>query len=291
MDSGLLEEFSIEAYELLSEAEDSLLVLESDSSDENAYNSVFRSFHSLKGAAGMMEISNVQKHMHLTEDLFESYKTNRDELKSNIDFFLEAIDHTKKLLSGSSREFDYNKHSYIQTNTKPLEKLDNSTIKLKEILYLDVLGVEFLESDLFKNLDSNIRINHIQSPIDYFKTKKYLKTDAVIIDQSLFSLTQKNLVDEIVYFCYQKDKPNFFENRNQIPIYNSMCSDAFNSLLLQSKTIFNQYKLIEKAYRLLLYQYSDLDKYLKDKGREVVRLTLKSEVKNITKTRKNIFNE
>lgn len=288
MDNGMLEEFSVEALELLSEAEDSLLILESDATDDQAYNSVFRAFHSLKGAAGMMELSEVQKHMHLTEDLFESFKNNRSDLKDKIDFFLQAVDHTKNLLSGKASEFDYQKHN--SGNSLPTI-IDESIIEMQELIFIDVLGLEFLQSVLFKKLNSNIRFNQIESPLEYFKTKKYLKADGIIVDESVLPLVKEHLAKEISYFFYQSLKPDQLSSRNIIPLYDSQSPDQFNLLMLQNKTLMNQYKLIEKSYRLLLYQYSDLDKYLKDKGREMVRMTLKSEIKDITKNRKSIFDE
>lgn len=288
MDSGILEEFSVEALELLSEAEDALLILESDSSDENAYNCVFRSFHSLKGAAGMMDLSEIQKHMHLTEDLFESYKSNRDELNKNIDFFLQAIDHTKNLLSGNKNEFDYTKHN---TGNSIPTVIDDSLIEMKEVLFIDVVGIEFLQSILFKKLPATIRFNHIKNPIEYFKSKKYIISDAVIIDQSILPLAEEYVKKEISLFCYQSNKPSEFNSREFIPLYDSQSPDQFNILMLQSKTNMNQYRIIEKSYRLLLYQYSDLDRYLKEKGREMVRQTLKSEIKSITNSRKKILND
>ena len=61
MDSSVMDEFFIEAEELLTDAEDALLALERGESSEVVYNKVYRNFHSLKGASGMMGLTYLKK--------------------------------------------------------------------------------------------------------------------------------------------------------------------------------------------------------------------------------------
>jgi two-component system chemotaxis sensor kinase CheA len=67
----MLNDFYIEVEELFSEAEDSLFGIESTDSFEQSFNSVFRAFHSVNGAAGMFGFEKLQQHMHYVEDLLE----------------------------------------------------------------------------------------------------------------------------------------------------------------------------------------------------------------------------
>lgn len=107
MDSGFVEEFCIEATELLDDIEEGLLDLEGGGEWQENYNKVYRAMHSLKGASGMMGMDVLQDHMHRIEDQFESLKTDQDRLKTHIDFFLNSVDHARGLLKGESAPFQY----------------------------------------------------------------------------------------------------------------------------------------------------------------------------------------
>lgn len=107
MDNPLLAEFSVEAGELLDESEDALLELDKGKDPQECYNLVFRCFHSLKGSAGMMGLDDMQKHMHLVEDRFQSFSDKVEELKGMVDYFLMSIDVAREIMKGNAVEFDY----------------------------------------------------------------------------------------------------------------------------------------------------------------------------------------
>jgi chemotaxis protein histidine kinase CheA len=107
LDEESLLEFKVEAEELLEQSEKSLLSLERNESFGENYNSVFRVFHSLKGAAGMLDLKVLQEHMHKTETLFQSYKTVGALTKRESDFFLKAVDAAREILNGTNVVFDY----------------------------------------------------------------------------------------------------------------------------------------------------------------------------------------
>jgi chemotaxis protein histidine kinase CheA len=91
----ILDEFFLEANEMLSEAEDSFLEIEKIENLEEEFNKIFRIFHSLKGSAGMMGLEQLQRHMHLMEDSL-SVETIRDK----VDYYLKGIDVSKQLIAG-----------------------------------------------------------------------------------------------------------------------------------------------------------------------------------------------
>lgn len=103
----MLHDFRIEAEELFDEAEDALLSIEKSDDFLGCFNSVFRAFHSVKGAAGMFGIENLQQHMHYVESLLESKKENGELSSIIIDYFLASIDVGRKILKGESPRFDY----------------------------------------------------------------------------------------------------------------------------------------------------------------------------------------
>ena len=53
----MLKEFVVEALELATNVEEHLLVLERQPDDQNTLNALFRSFHTIKGGAGFMNLT------------------------------------------------------------------------------------------------------------------------------------------------------------------------------------------------------------------------------------------
>ncbi|MEO8599305.1 MAG: chemotaxis protein CheA [bacterium] len=71
----LLKEFVVEALELATNVEAHLLVLERQPDDQNTLNALFRSFHTIKGGAGFMNLTAMVSACHLTENLFDALRT------------------------------------------------------------------------------------------------------------------------------------------------------------------------------------------------------------------------
>lgn len=94
------EAFKVEASELLSELEASLLDLEKDPGNMEAVSSIFRSFHTLKGSGGMCGFDDISSFTHQIEtvyDLVRNWKIEAD--KELIDLTLAACDHIRDMLS------------------------------------------------------------------------------------------------------------------------------------------------------------------------------------------------
>jgi len=95
-----LEEFKTEAIELLDAAEKRLLELDAGQGDfSSAYDEIFRAFHSLKGAAGMMEITDIQAHTHEMENLLVGLKGSASISDANVSIFLKGIDVVRSLMN------------------------------------------------------------------------------------------------------------------------------------------------------------------------------------------------
>ncbi|NJD57295.1 MAG: chemotaxis protein CheA [Nitrospirae bacterium] len=94
------EAFKVEASELLSELEATLLELEKDPGNMDAVSSIFRSFHTLKGSGGMCGFDDISGFTHQIEtvyDLVRNWKIEAD--KGLIDLTLAACDHIRDMLS------------------------------------------------------------------------------------------------------------------------------------------------------------------------------------------------
>ncbi len=98
MDNDMLGDFYIEAEELFDEAEDSLLAIEKSDDYQSCFNSIFRAFHSVKGAAGMFGIEKLQEHMHFVENLLEKKKSDGSMSSAMVDYLLKAVDGARRIL-------------------------------------------------------------------------------------------------------------------------------------------------------------------------------------------------
>ncbi|WP_353155509.1 chemotaxis protein CheA [Herminiimonas fonticola] len=73
----MLKDFVVEALELATNVEEHLLSLERNPGDLNTLNAVFRSFHTIKGGAGFMNLPAMVSACHLTENLFDALRTGQ----------------------------------------------------------------------------------------------------------------------------------------------------------------------------------------------------------------------
>lgn len=106
-DEMMLQEFKIEAAEMFEDAENGLLAIDKGEDYLANYNRIFRAFHSLKGAAGMFGMNDLQQHMHKLESLFEASKKLGGLSKAQCDYFLDGIDGAKHIMNGDCVQFDH----------------------------------------------------------------------------------------------------------------------------------------------------------------------------------------
>jgi two-component system chemotaxis sensor kinase CheA len=73
----MLKEFVVEARDLATNVEEHLLRLEKHPDDSDTLNALFRSFHTIKGGAGFMNLPAMVSACHLTENLFDALRTGK----------------------------------------------------------------------------------------------------------------------------------------------------------------------------------------------------------------------
>jgi two-component system, chemotaxis family, sensor kinase CheA len=73
----MLKEFVVEALDLATNVEEHLLNLERRPDDSETLNALFRSFHTIKGGAGFMNLPAIVSACHLTENLFDGLRTGK----------------------------------------------------------------------------------------------------------------------------------------------------------------------------------------------------------------------
>jgi len=84
----MLQDFLLEAGELLSDVDNKLVDLEKQPDNPNLLNDIFRGFHTIKGGAGFLNATELVKLCHLTENLFDKLRNRQlslnPELMDNI---------------------------------------------------------------------------------------------------------------------------------------------------------------------------------------------------------------
>src|SRR3954468_10927997 len=75
--NALLEQFILEARELVNEASDELLALERAPGDQHRIDVVFRTFHTLKGGAAIADLPDMTRLLHVGEDLLSALRDRK----------------------------------------------------------------------------------------------------------------------------------------------------------------------------------------------------------------------
>jgi len=98
-DEELLVEFVTESLELIADAEEALLTLETDPDDSEAIDKVFRAFHTVKGTAAFLELNLVSEIGHHAESLLSRVRDQEIRYSGGYaDLALRALDMIKDLV-------------------------------------------------------------------------------------------------------------------------------------------------------------------------------------------------
>ena len=96
----LLQDFLIEAGDLLSGVDNKLVDLERAPNDRGLLNEIFRGFHTIKGGAGFLNATELVTLCHLTENLFDNLRNGQVEVTPEVmDVILEATGIVREMFS------------------------------------------------------------------------------------------------------------------------------------------------------------------------------------------------
>jgi chemotaxis protein histidine kinase CheA len=114
-DEEVQETFLREAADRLTEVEQGLLKLEHcrDNPDQDLLDTIFRSAHSLKAAANLLEYRQIETLTHRLENILEDFRTGRlAPDPDNVTVLLEAVDKLRELTENpaASDERDVSAH-------------------------------------------------------------------------------------------------------------------------------------------------------------------------------------
>ena len=92
-DNEILQDFLVEAGELLEGLNEQLVELEQSPDDSDLLNAVFRSFHTIKGGAGFLELDPLVEVCHRAEDVFNLLRSGEKSVDADLmDVILRALD-------------------------------------------------------------------------------------------------------------------------------------------------------------------------------------------------------
>ena len=100
----LLQDFLLEAGELLSQVDNKLVELEKRPGDRELLNDIFRGFHTIKGGAGFLNAENLVSLCHRTENLFDKLRNGELTLSTPLmDVIMDATGVVRNMFAALSQ--------------------------------------------------------------------------------------------------------------------------------------------------------------------------------------------
>lgn len=93
LDDDILQDFLVEAGELLELLSEQLVDLENNPDDKDLLNAIFRGFHTVKGGAGFLALNELVETCHGAENVFDTLRNGQRSVSANLmDTMLRALD-------------------------------------------------------------------------------------------------------------------------------------------------------------------------------------------------------
>lgn len=93
VDEDILQDFLIEAGEILELLSEQLVQLENEPDNRDLLNAIFRGFHTVKGGAGFLSLTELVHTSHAAENVFDTLRNGQREVTSELmDVILQALD-------------------------------------------------------------------------------------------------------------------------------------------------------------------------------------------------------
>jgi FixJ family two-component response regulator/HPt (histidine-containing phosphotransfer) domain-containing protein len=310
----MIDEFKIEAAEMFDTAEVGFLNLDRGENFKDNYNSIFRAFHSLKGAAGMFGYIELQNHTHNLESLFESLKINSTINKNQIDYFLSGIDAAKKILDGEAVNFttytpeQFHKSETLTNNATPVKEVPKEVIKTKTTSQNNngIMYVVDDEPDVVEILSAYI-LQQGMAVKGFYNAKDALadididNPDAILIDLNMPEISGLDFLKRcnedkieipiilISGFLTKEIKTSGLESGAFAFIEKPFDSERDLATCFSAVRQQKMMKLLNKSINYILYQFSDLDQFLKQQGKDSMREALKHELESMLELKKNLM--
>ncbi|GHB62275.1 chemotaxis protein CheA [Psychrosphaera saromensis] len=100
VDQEILQDFLIEAAEILELLSEELVELENDPENADLLNSIFRGFHTVKGGAGFLALTNLVDACHGAENVFDILRTGKRKVTAELmDVILQSLDTVNEMFA------------------------------------------------------------------------------------------------------------------------------------------------------------------------------------------------
>jgi len=103
-DEEILQDFLLEAGEILESLSEQLVELENRPDDSNLLNSIFRGFHTVKGGAGFLQLDPLVDLCHAAENTFDCLRNDKIQVTTGLmDVVLQALDSVNDMFESVHR--------------------------------------------------------------------------------------------------------------------------------------------------------------------------------------------
>ncbi|MCW8884092.1 MAG: chemotaxis protein CheA [Motiliproteus sp.] len=93
VDEEILQDFLVEAGEILEQLSEQLVDLEHSPEDTDLLNAIFRGFHTVKGGAGFLQLTPLVDCCHIAENVFDKLRNNELQVGTHLmDVVLQSLD-------------------------------------------------------------------------------------------------------------------------------------------------------------------------------------------------------
>lgn len=288
-----LKEFRQEGAELLEAAEKALLSLELGSDYKTQYNAIFRAFHNLKGAAGMMEMLDLQSHTHILETELVSQKEKDSLTSSQIDYFLKGVDTAKKLLWGLEQKTEpvENVVQLVPATPQyiPEPKLENTEQPVLEksvhVMVEPTRILMFSQGDELNALESsfkalNFEVHNHSDYIDGITKYDELKPHVIFVSPQF---TQTSL-EELKSILKNNWQNQLFIDFN----FTNLNAEFLINYIRSHFENINLKMLVDEATDLLKFHYPDLVEYLRSRDKQHLEKSLTSSIRELFKHKSTV---
>ena len=126
MDEEILQDFLVEAADLVDQLNEQLADLENDPTDSDLLNAVFRGFHTIKGGAGFLAITPLIEVCHRAENVFDKIRNGDVDYDADAaEVILRAFD----VISDILEQLNDGEREFSENDPELLAKLDALTGK------------------------------------------------------------------------------------------------------------------------------------------------------------------
>ena len=285
-----INEFEAEAADLFDEAEKSLLAIDRGDAFADHYDAIFRTFHSIKGAAGMMEMKALQSHMHQLETLFIGQKESKALGKAYLELFLKGLDAARAILAGRSVTFDFTVPPSAPTPA-PVRAgppvVESAALGRVIVVDDEVELVELLTNIL---TDVGFEVRGLTEASQTLTVMKEFKPDLVVTDIMMPGMNGMQLLEQLrksnpdlpVIFVSGHVSKDYLIEAIALGVF-GVIEKPFDvkQVVASCRHAVGRHRtsaLLNKSINLIMYQFSDLNDYLKSQGKEDIRKVISQEI-------------